>query len=226
MAKKSKKHASRRKEASRRAPGPDPSQRLEARSALAGGELKFIATVFVIALALRLTYFWLNRSSNPLFYHLILDALFHHEWALEINSGNFWGDEVFFRAPLYPYLVAFVYKITNNSIGAAIFIQHVLGAFSTVLVYVLTRFFFAPAVALVAGLFAALYWPFIFFEGELLIVTLVVALDLVLLICLTLAIRSQRRGYFILAGIFCGSASWANVGRTIPASRNRSTLCS
>ncbi len=44
----------------------------------------------------------------------MLDALFHHEWAQEILAGDFWGDEVFFRAPFYPYLLAFLYKLERR----------------------------------------------------------------------------------------------------------------
>ena len=206
MTKKRKKGSPRRKEDAAK---PRPAQRLEARTSLGRGEFKYLAVIFAVSLALRLVYFFLNRNNNPLFYHPVLDALFHHEWALEINSGNFWGNEVFFRAPLYPYLLAFVYKLGGNNIAAAVFVQHLLGAFTPVLVYVLARFYFAPVVAIVAGVFAAVYWPLIFFEGELLIVTLIVSLDLVLLILVVMAMRSGSGALYFASGLVLGLSAIA-----------------
>ena len=171
--------------------------------------LTFIGIIFVVSLAIRLIYFYINKNQNPLFYHPILDARFHHDWASEILSGNFWGDEVFFRAPLYPYLLAFFYKISGSSMAFAVFVQHLVGSTSCVLVYLLAREFFATRVALLAGILAALYWPFIYFEGELLIVTLIVSLDVLMLLVLRLAVRLGRWWLFLLAGIIVGLSAIA-----------------
>ena len=182
---------------------------LKATDPIAKSDLKFIGALFVIAFALRLIYFLLNRNSNPLFYHPVLDGLFHHEWALEITSGNFWGDEVFFRAPLYPYLLALLYKVGGSSIAFAVLCQHILGSISVVLVYIFAREYFTRHVGLLAGLLAALYWPLIFFEGELLIVTLVIFLNLVMLILLSRAVKRQRLVLFLIAGFILGLSAIA-----------------
>lgn len=160
--------------------------------------------LFFIALALRSVAFLVNKTQNPLFYHPILDGLFHHEWALEILGGNFWGDEVFFRAPLYPYFLAGLYKLSGSSIAFAIAVQHLIGSVSVVLVYVLAREFFTVRVAFIAGLLAALYWPLVYFEGELLIVTLPIAINLLMLIILQKALKNHRLFYYLLAGALLG----------------------
>ena len=85
-----------------------------------------------------------------------MDAKYHHEWALEILSGNFWGDTVFFRAPLYPYLLALLYKVSGESNAFAIFFQHLIGTSTAVLIYLLARQYFALRVALVAGVYCML----------------------------------------------------------------------
>ena len=47
--------------------------------------------------------------------------------------------------------------------------NHLAGTLTCGLVWLLAREYFSRAVALTAGLFAALYWPLIYFEGEVLI---------------------------------------------------------
>jgi tetratricopeptide (TPR) repeat protein len=164
----------------------------------------YVAVVFVIALAVRSIYFHINSTNNPLFQYPTLDALFHHDWAREILAGDFWGRDVFFRAPFYPYFLAFLYKLSGSSIAFAIFVQHVIGSLSAVLVYLLCRRYFAPRVSLTAGVLAALYWPLIFFEGDLLFETLIVFLDLALLLVLTLAVQRRSDRLLFAAGAILG----------------------
>jgi tetratricopeptide (TPR) repeat protein len=182
---------------------------LFSRSPIETREVKWIVVVFAVALAVRLAYFFVNKANNPLFYHPILDALFHHEWAEEIISGKFWGDEVFFRAPLYPYLIAFLYKLSGSSIAFATLVQHVVGSLSVALLYVLGRQYFSVRVSLLAAVVAALYWPLIYFEGDLLIVTYVVFFDIALLLCLTAAIRRRSVSLYAAAGLILGISAVA-----------------
>jgi 4-amino-4-deoxy-L-arabinose transferase-like glycosyltransferase len=176
-------------------------------------ELVYIGIILAVALAIRLVYFYINSRQNPLFYHPVLDARFHDDWAREILSGNFWGEEVFFRAPLYPYLLALVYKLAGTTSGpnmtAAILLQHVIGSGTCVLAYLLARQFFAVRVALVTGLLCALYWPLIYFEGDLLIVTLFVFLTTATLLALARAVHQRRLWGFALAGVLLGLSAVA-----------------
>lgn len=165
--------------------------------------------MFVAALVLRLAYFFVNRHGNPLFYYPILDSLFHHQWAGKILSGDFWGQEVFFRAPLYPYTLALLYKLSGSSIAFAVLCQHVTGALSVVLVYLLSREFFTARVAVLSGSLAALYWPLVYFEGSLLIVTMIVFLDLLALLLLQMSIRRPRFGLLLAAGAVFGLSAVA-----------------
>ncbi|MGQ9707459.1 MAG: hypothetical protein ACUVUR_01105, partial [bacterium] len=41
----------------------------------------------------------------------VVDVWAYHRWALEIIRGNFWGSDVFFLRPIYPYLLALFYTI-------------------------------------------------------------------------------------------------------------------
>jgi 4-amino-4-deoxy-L-arabinose transferase-like glycosyltransferase len=166
-----------------------------------------ILAVAGLAFAVRLIFFFLDRHNNPLFDYPIMDALYHDEWAKRILSGDFWGREVFFRAPLYPYLLALIYKVSGSSIAAAVFVQHILGTLNAALTYVLARLCFRRNVALIAGLVAALYWVMIYFEGQLLLENLAIFLDLLFLVGISAAL--PRRGVRLLAisGVLLGLAA-------------------
>ena len=172
-------------------------------------ELKLLVVLFVLALAIRSAYFFVNKGGNPLFELPILDGLFHHDWARRIVAGDLWGDEVFFRAPLYPYVLALFYAVSDSSIAFATYLQHVIGSLSVVLVYLLARRFFSPGVSLVAALIAALYWPLIYFEGDLLIVTLIVFLDLAALVIFCMAVERHGVAWFLATGVVLGLSAIA-----------------
>src|SRR5690606_19776446 len=102
---------------------------------------------------------------DPAFYVPQIDSLWHHRWAIEIISGKFWGDEVFFRAPLYPYLLALIYWIFGIKIFVAKFIQAIGGALTCVLIYQLGRTAFTERVGRLASLLAVFYGTMILYES-------------------------------------------------------------
>jgi tetratricopeptide (TPR) repeat protein len=73
----------------------------------------------------------------------------------------------------------------------------------------LAREYFAKPVALIAGLTSALYWPFIYFEGDLLIVTFIITLDLTALLILVRALRANRAFSLAMAGLVFGLSAVA-----------------
>jgi len=190
-------------------PPPAELLALEQPSPLIRRELIDIGIIFAIALGLRVVCFFLNRDNNPLFLYPIMDSLYHHEWAEKIVGGDFWGNEVFFRAPLYPYFLALLYKIGGTSIAFAVFCQHLLGSVTSVLLYFLARELFSRLVALLAGLLAAGYWPFLYFEGELLIVSLILMLNTACLWGLTKAMKTGDKRLFLAAGLILGLSAIA-----------------
>jgi len=174
-----------------------------------GRDWSHAAIVFAAALAVRLIFFFLNMRNNPAIDFPIMDSLYHHEWAESIISGNFWGNEVFFRGPLYPYFLALLYKLSSSSIPFALFCQHIIGSLTCVLIFMLASEYYSRRVAILAGLLAALYWPFIYFEGDLLIVTLVLLLDTLLLLLLSRSVKRNDSRIFIAAGLVLGLSAVA-----------------
>ena len=69
--------------------------------------------VGVLALLLRLVYLW-QISSGPMFDMLLGDAWRYDQWAREIVAGAWYGDRVFYQAPLYPYFLAVIYSLLGT----------------------------------------------------------------------------------------------------------------
>ncbi|MGC4083969.1 MAG: hypothetical protein QM736_18135 [Vicinamibacterales bacterium] len=60
--------------------------------------------IFSVALGIRLLHVWL-LSHSPYFDVLMGDARGYDEWALRLANGDWIGTDVFYQAPLYPYLL-------------------------------------------------------------------------------------------------------------------------
>ena len=136
--------------------------------------------IIALALALRLTYD-LQQRNCPLFADPRMDALYHDQWAQAIAAGETFVDGPYFRAPLYPALLGAVYRVCGHDYFAPRVVQAVLGALSCGLLFLIGRRVFGRTVGAVAGFAAASYWMLIYFDGELLIPTVIVFLDLLLL---------------------------------------------
>jgi Flp pilus assembly protein TadD/4-amino-4-deoxy-L-arabinose transferase-like glycosyltransferase len=157
------------------------------------------AGIFLLALALRVIYLLQVRSS-PLFDMPVMDALYHHQWALRLAAGDWIGNEAFFRAPLYPYFLGIIYKVFGQNFLIPRLIQLIIGSLSCVLIWLIARNLFDRRVGLISGIIAALYGPFMFFEAELLITPFIVFLGLY---SIYLLIRNK----FFWAGLVLGMAA-------------------
>src|SRR5438034_7579853 len=135
--------------------------------------------IFATALAVRLVHVWQIRAS-PFFSVLMGDSRGYDDWAQRIAGGDWIGREVFYQAPLYPYLLGVIYAIGGRSLLLVRVIQAVIGSASCVLLgLAASRLFSRRAVlrqaqdgpepgrraGVVAGLMLALYAPAIFVDG-------------------------------------------------------------
>ncbi|HET6350465.1 MAG TPA: glycosyltransferase family 39 protein [Candidatus Krumholzibacteria bacterium] len=166
-----------------------------------------VAIVFAVAVALRVAFFFLNKAFNPTFRFPIMDSLYHHEWALDLVNGGTRGTDAFFRGPLYPYFLALLYKLSGNSIAFAIFIQHIIGSFTAVFIYLTARDLFSRRVALIAGLTTALYWVLVYMEGDLLLETTFIFLNTLCMYLLLRAMKTHRLWLFAAGGFVLGLAT-------------------
>lgn len=178
------------------------SPRSRARAALP------VAALMLLAFVLRLVYV-LGLRESPYFHEPILDPLYHVQWARALAAGESFEEGPFFRAPLYVWMLAGVFRLFGDGLLAPRIVQCGLGAATTGLTYLVGERAFDRRVGLLASAGAATYWVLIYFDGELLIPTLLVPLTL-LATWLTLGLADDPRPRrAALAGAAWGLAALA-----------------
>ncbi len=161
------------------------------------------AAVFLVALALRIIYL-VMISKSPLFDSPILDAEAHDRWARAIAEGEPFFTGAYFKAPLYPWLLGVIYKLTGGDYMAPRVVQIIMGSLGCGFVFLLGRETFNRAVGAIAGFSASLYWLMIYYDAELLLEPLSIFLALVSLWLIFRAAARKSVGLWALAGLFMG----------------------
>lgn len=164
-----------------------------------------LLAILVLALALRALHFGaVNQAvftASP-----VIDAAHFQEMAEQIASGRIVGDTAFQKAPLYPHLLAAIYAVAGVRIPLAIALQLLAGVLLCYVVFLLGRRLFGVAEGLLAALFAAVYRPFLFFEGQLLAAWLAVLLCALYLLTQEWASRRGGSLRWLAAGSVLGLA--------------------
>ena len=163
----------------------------------------FLIFIFVFSFILRLIYL-LEIKDNPHFYNLTLDPLYHDSWAKQVAGGDWIGNQVFFRAPFYPYFLAVLYKIFAHHLFLVRLIQHLIGSLSVVLIFLIAKKIFDRKVAILASTIAATYWIFIYYEAELLLDFLLVFWSLLLIWFLLKAYENLKSSTWFFSGVILG----------------------
>jgi tetratricopeptide (TPR) repeat protein len=168
---------------------------------------RFLLLLFFFALLVRGAYAWRIRDL-PTQHALVMDAKRYDERAQDIAAHGWMPREVFFQAPLYPYLLAAVYAPTGGSRGAVRCVQILADALTVVLLAVVAARLFGRAAGQVAGALAALYGPFVFSTPLLLKTTFTLLAEAVFLLVLIPPGQAvPGRGRMFLAGICLGLAA-------------------
>ena len=169
------------------------------------GSRWFLAAVISLAAALRLWHVFAIRGL-PLFDRLILDSEFYDLWARRLASGNWLdGKRPYFFDPLYPYVLAGLYRALGRDILVLRLVNVTLDVGVVAIVAFVGRRVSNAATGNVAALLYALYRPAIFecLEVE------KTALG-VFLITSALAFAVARAGWTrFLAGLSLGLAALA-----------------
>jgi tetratricopeptide (TPR) repeat protein len=132
---------------------------------------KTLILIGLIACLPRVVYLF-QYVATPYFGVVFLDEQYHYEWASAIAGGRIVGDEAFFRAPLYCYLLGAFFSAVGPDLFLPRAIQLLAGAGATALVFLLGERLFGRRAGLIAWAFAAFHGPSIFFETELLDIVL------------------------------------------------------
>ncbi len=165
--------------------------------------------IFLLAFCIRFIYLIQISSSLPFFWAPILDELYHDTWAQQIAAGEGGGTEPFFRAPLYVYLLALVYKVVGHNLFLARLFHVLLGSLSCVLILLIATKLFNRTVGILSSVTACFYAMLVFYDAQLLITTLVVFLDLALIALLIRADEKPSPLNWLLSGAVLGLSAIA-----------------
>jgi len=130
----------------------------------ASGRPWFALAIFAVALLVRLVHVWQIRRS-PFFSLLMGDSRGYDEWARRIAAGEWLGHEVFYQAPLYPYMLGVIYAIAGRHLLLVRLVQALIGSASCALLALAAARLVSRRAGIAAGLMLALYAPAIFFDG-------------------------------------------------------------
>ncbi|MGE0043555.1 MAG: tetratricopeptide repeat protein [Vicinamibacterales bacterium] len=123
-----------------------------------------LGIVFAVALAAGVAHvFALGRA--PWSDLTMGDAAAYDAWARRIAGGDWLGQDVFYQAPLYPYVLGILYRLLGTDLLGVRLVQAFMGAGAAVLLASATGRIFDRRAGLVAGLLLALYPPVVFSYG-------------------------------------------------------------
>ena len=164
------------------------------------------AAVFLVAIALRVEYvceIWPHPAAQlPL-----LDAEAYRKIALEIRAGDWLGDAVYYLDPLYPFFLAAIYSIVEPDTRGVLLVQALLDSLSVVFVMLIARRVFGDRSAFAAGVIAATYSLFFYYDGLLQKEALMIFLLVAGLYAIVRAAESDRARAWLPAGGLIGLAA-------------------
>jgi 4-amino-4-deoxy-L-arabinose transferase-like glycosyltransferase len=171
---------------------------------------RIISPLFLVLAALIIRLVFLNQVSGlPTYDHPHMDEKYHVELAQRINSPEGYGSEPFYRAPLYPHLLAFITSFTGESLFTVRVLQSLLGALLPLLIFLLGLRLFSYRVAIVSAMIAVFYPTFLYFDSALLITSLMILLTTLLIWQLYRCQETTSLAPFVFAGLLLGIAGLA-----------------
>lgn len=160
-----------------------------------------LLAIVLLAMALRVVYVMEIRH-QPYFTAPETDAAYYDDWARDLAGGRP-GEVPFFRVPLYPLLLGACYRLFGGGYLMPRLLQAVFSALTILLLAELVRRLAGRRTGLLAAAVLALHGLSIYFAGELLLTTLVIALDLGFLLAF-LAAEEGRPRLHLLSGLLLG----------------------
>ena len=165
-----------------------------------------IIIVFAIAFIIRIIH--LNSyTSYPAFDFPVGGHTGYIMMALKILDGDILGGtEIFYdNSPIYYYILAGMFKIFGIDFYAIRFVQILIGSLNCYLIALIAFHYFGLTAALVSGIIAAFYGPFIFYDAEIIVLPWVLFFCL-LAILIIVKNNAFRNIYWVYSGILIGAA--------------------
>jgi tetratricopeptide (TPR) repeat protein len=155
-----------------------------------------LLVILGVALLVRMAH-WAAVRGAPFFAQLAMDSQEYDRWAQGIAGGDWLGSQVFFQAPLYPYLLAAVYALVGHSLDAVYLLQIAAAVAGVWALFRAGRALGDERAGLVAAALAAVYGPFLFYDVQLLKESLAVTA-----VCFLLWALAAR--WWLAAGVLLG----------------------
>lgn len=174
--------------------------------------------IALFALGLRLTYL-IFLFKHPQFDFPAMDATFHDDMAWLLARGTFHGTNqpfgslanndyyLTFRGPLYMQLLSLLYHFLDRGTSFYVLVrvaQFLLGAVTAVMIAAAAGAVFGRKEGIVAGLLSALCWQFIYYEGELLMESLLVFLFAMIMHSSIRLLRRRDPSSAIMCAVWVG----------------------
>lgn len=123
-----------------------------------------ILLILAGALLVRGAYLYEARAV-PSSRHLMGDGAGYYRWAEDIADGNWIGEESFYQAPLYPYVLGVCFRAVGANVWTVRVVQAVWGALAVACLWFAGSRLFGRSVGWLAAVMLAMYAPAVFFDG-------------------------------------------------------------
>lgn len=157
----------------------------------------------LLAVGVRLLFLFELRET-PFFAEHFSDSKIYYHLASQIREDGI--PHVYFMSPLYPYLLAAIWTLTDNPELWVRLLQALFGGATTLLTFYLGRNLFGSITGGVAALIVALYAPLIYYDALLLTESLLTLLLTGHMMLLVTAWKSNNIRWWIAAGLLLGLA--------------------
>lgn len=178
-----------------------PLQQIQARAR----RRSWLWAILTVALVLRLAH-WLAIRSAPFVAQPVLDSAEYARWGHSIAAGNWLGSAPFFQAPLYPYLLAVVFRL-GGGLDAVYLLQIAAAVAGLAALAVAADRMLGRPHGLIAAALGAFYLPAVFHDVLLVKESIATSLVCVLLWLLARAREKQSAGAWLAAGVLVGMLS-------------------
>lgn len=161
------------------------------------------SVVFLAAFLVRLAFIW-QWNATPYGAVPIVDAHAYDLWAQDIANGQILRAKAFYQSPLYPYVLALLYKIFGHFSLIASILNALLDALSCTILSLIALDCFGFEAALLTGALAALDRQLIFYTAPIMKESLGFFLMTMLLASVLRVVRRGKIGDFFLSGALLG----------------------
>ncbi len=170
-------------------------------TSLSRKKISWVVVLLVAAVLIRIVAL-MNLMGTPYFSYLLYDENIFHSWAVKLTNGSFNANEAYQFAPLFPYLMAGVYKLFSPDILYIRLLNIFFGVLTCWIIYLTANEFSENKAGLLALALAAFCEPLIFYS----IVPLKAALSTLLFSMMVYFLLSSLRNKCLVRLCICGFA--------------------